>query len=114
MQGAGKFLDGFSLNPGTNIGGWSIKDVNAGETTVKRNHDYQYPITIIICPISNGNMSDPVSTLNQYTSGERTIKSDYGNPYSCSIKGWSITNNTKDGCVTLQAMGESHRIYNKW
>lgn len=88
MPEPGKFLHGFNLIYGTQMGQYTLINADSTHRTVRRYQEYAYDITLIFKPntglVTAENYKELYNQLVQNISTPRTI---YGirNPYRCII-----------------------------
>ncbi|SNW62162.1 Hypothetical protein ORPV_258 [Orpheovirus IHUMI-LCC2] len=124
MPNLNSFLSGFGLYNGLQVGYYMLNGYEGEHKTISRYHDYEYPIKFqfiyngpnnLIQTIEDANnvMLDLLYKFQTYISGNRIIKSDYGNPYECYFSSGVLTDNVPNRPfnVTITALGKSHRIY---
>lgn len=114
MPTPSQLLQGFGLVPGANIGGFTIFYAYATHTTIIRNKEYTYNITLKIIPTTSSDINQPYIYLHGLASESRIIYSSYGNPYSCRLhepQAGSITrDHMTDGGIIITLTADSHRV----
>jgi hypothetical protein len=110
MPGFNQFIHGFGLHQGVQLAGYTLQNIQGGEHTIKRNHEYEYDIQLTWIPHMQSNPQMLLSQFNQETSGSRIIHSSYGNPYQCDIGLPQITQITGNGTVIISTTGHSYRV----
>jgi len=110
MPGVNLYAKGFHLNEGMIIQGYRLVELNINHKQIVRNRKYEYPsnMTWKIDSISH-NRATFESELRSLVSNDRTINSEYGNPYYCSF-GNLIFMDQQDGSVYVSSSGTCNRI----
>jgi hypothetical protein len=107
-----RFVEGFGLVQGMVLVGYQLKSLKGSEKTITRNREYSYPLTLTFVRTTQEIKTDPQFLLRHFkslTSAPRTINSEYGNPYLCSITAASIKS-ASGNTVVITALGHSHRV----
>ena len=118
MPNPGAFLAAFQLQKGKPIDTCIIQKVKVGHTVIQQYQEYAFPLEILLqC---SGSQTDPellVKHLTEFVGDNKTVLSDYGNPYLCNIDGWAIGStkrlNTLKGVehqITVTALGHGYRV----
>ena len=80
-----KYLEGFKLHPGMVLMGWRLEQIKVDHQAITRYKKYRYPMMMLWK--KDEHPADPLifqKHLNDYLS-PRTIKSEAGNDYYCTI-----------------------------
>lgn len=111
MPGKELYLNGFGLHVGLSISNWKLTSIDLKHDTIKRYHEYSYPIVMIWQPItSDASYQGLIDGLERQVSSERTINSEYGNPYTCKFG--DLSHNYREaGSVVINAIGHCTRAY---
>lgn len=108
------FLRGFGIKKGIKIAGYTLTKVHIDHYEVERYKEYRYPITLTFTadgPQSQGPIL-LLSQLQMMVNGERVIRSQYGNPYSCYFGSLKTTEVSQDNqTVIIESEGIATRIY---
>src|SRR5690349_9500091 len=105
------YLRGYGLKKGMNLAGYQLSHINVGHETVVRYHEYRYPTTLIWTKVStNANINDLMQQLHAIVGKDKTIKSQYGNPYSCHF-GETSSHQNMDSDIVVTATGACKRVY---
>ena len=109
------FCPALGLHQGLNIAGYKLIDIDISHQSVKRYHEYKYPIRLTFdCSNEKYNNQQLESQLKSQISGDKIIYSDYGNPYNCNIEFQSIDRCQHGNIVILtliHLLGHSYRTY---
>ena len=101
MPSIGPYLKSFGLHENAEIGGYVLKNINISHNEITRYRRYEYPITLSFeRKDSKANQKMLESGLRSQVTGDRTVDSGYGNPYSCSFGSFSITGGDSNPVVT--------------
>jgi hypothetical protein len=118
MPNPGAFVAAFALLKGKHVDTCVIQKVKVGHTVVQQYQEYEFPLEIILQCL--GSQPDPEMVLIhliEYIGKDKTVMSDYGNPYLCKIDNWKVAStkrlNTLKGVelqITVTALGHGYRV----
>ena len=84
-----KFLEGFGLHEGLTLAGYRLMDIQISHEQVKRYQEYKYPLRLTFDCANETNdtqYQQLYQALVSKISGDKTIYTEYGNPYKCTIE----------------------------
>lgn len=105
-----EYLAGFGLHINYELSGFKLTSIDLKHNTVKRYHEYTYPIVMIWQKVDpNASYQGLIQGLERQVSSDRTIYTQYGNPYRCHFG--DLSHNYMEGStVVINAMGHCERI----
>lgn len=111
MPSPAAFVQTFGIQRGVKLGGWTITNVMIDERTIKRYHEYEFPM--IVCFHGTGDSNWLLNEFNRYSNRTFNILSDAPirpNTYKCWFDPATIARQGP-GYVELQTTGHGLRLY---
>lgn len=110
MPYATAFLSAFGLTKGSMIlPGVEVVQVKSTHESVLQYKLYKYRIRLVVKLLEN--KPNLIKDLEQKFSIEKTVFSQYGNPYRCRIEDWKISDVAIDGSrLVVTAEGYATRV----
>jgi hypothetical protein len=108
------FAKGFGINKSSKFGDWKVEKITIGHNVIAKWKHYQFPIEIKVKADGKFNEKKLYQDINDHTFDEKTIYSQYNNPYRCMIAEWKVQYIYYNGTTTiatLTALGDGVRIY---
>ena len=106
MPVAAAYLKGFGLKIGLRLAGCVLTDINIKHETIRKYNRYQYPTRLTF----TGNNIIPeklLTELHQLVYPNRTIYTQYGNPYICNFGEFQYRLSRK--AIIIQSVGSCVR-----
>ena len=120
MPTSEQFVEGFSIENGTEIYGYKIKDTSCVEHSIVQWNVYEYTIKIKLSKSSNKSID-----INRYLEKFikqvdhdqhiKIIRTDSGRPYTCYINDFSIRKKHKgdNDKIIIECTGHAKRVAEK-
>lgn len=107
MPAASAFAKGFHIRKGATISGWKIQTYTIQHVEEIRFQKYRYPIIIHLVSSGKSTKKLSPSSVQRYLSGSKTIYSQYGNPYKCTVTGIRVSLSTTQKTAVIKATGHA-------
>lgn len=115
MPGAERLIRAYGLNKFARSHGLTFSLIDMDETTVKKNREYNYKYTLQFTstkPLTDIDTTNFAYNLKHHLSGEKIVKSAYGNPYECHLYlDKDVTRSRDKKRLTFTVTGDSERIF---
>lgn len=79
------YLRGYNLHTGLELAGWRLDHIEIHHKTIVEYHSYEYPTNLFWVPMKNGASSSALLSALKSKLTDRTINSEYKNPYHCRV-----------------------------
>jgi hypothetical protein len=108
------FLAAFGLQQGAELDGYTVTGVPIKHKIIERYRHYSFPMQIICRetqPTANRSHEHLLRALEKLTQPVRTVDSEYGNPYRCTIQIHGVApQRTIVNEVVVKATGDAVRV----
>ena len=112
MPSPQEFIKAYGFRNNMEIDGYNLNKIIIDHNVIKRYREYKYNIKLYFeNNYENSNLNNLKKIVREMFSKTKIIKSNYGNPYECSVKDIQFINNIQRNTINVIAVGYGERIF---